>query len=872
MAKGLVIVESPAKAKTINKILGHDYLVVSSMGHVRDLPEKKFGVDVKKGFAPSYVNVKRQAKVIQALSKEAKKCEAVYLAPDPDREGEAIAWHLKCLLEKVASKAKFYRVSYNEITPRAVRAAFAHPTDLDMKRVWAQQARRIIDRIVGYRVSPLLWRRVRRGSSAGRVQSVALRLICEREQKILDFAPESYWIMGARARKLIAPLDPFDLALTRINEDKAEIKSPEQAASIQEDLEGRKLRVKEVTTREVSRKAPPPFITSTLQQSASTWLGFSPARTMALAQRLYEGVDISGETVGLITYMRTDSVAIANEAVKACRTFISDNHTADFLPDKANLYKSKKGAQEAHEAIRPTDVARTPKEMAPSLEPPAAKLYGLIWRRFVASQMTPAKIKQRGVDVEAAASEASGASYLFHATSSDIIFPGFMKVAGIPAQRKRKEEEEAAGGAQQLPPLVQGESLQCLEWLTTEKETKPPNRFTEAALVKALDDNGVGRPSTYAQILGTLNRRQYAKRVKRTLIPTELGLKVSHFLTTDLSQLFDVGFTAKMEESLDQIEEGNVNWEAMVGEFYSDFSKWLEKAKGPPADKEKLEWILVLLEGVQEWAAPTQAGKRKYDDHKFVESIRKQIATAKKPVTERQLLALVGMGLRYEQQLPGLHEKMTEAGLGPLLEQSLKDMPSENSISKLKVFDDIKWNPPVERAGRTYDDGVFVQSLQAQVVAGRGLSAAQERSLDRLFLRYRKQIPDVAGVAEKLGIHVPEGRDEEAGAFADLLQNVATWCPPVVRRGREFDDKALFADDHPVNIFKGADTFDNLHTAGTVAGFATIGHVLAESSTLRRILPAPCRHTRPYRNHYTLPGFCRPISFHLPFSFLISTL
>jgi len=525
----LVIVESPAKAKTINKILGKDFIVKSSMGHVRDLPVKELGVDVEHNFKPKYVQVKTRRKVITELKDAAKKCDTIYLAPDPDREGEAIAWHLQELLAGMKDNAgkPFRRVQYNEITPRAVKEAFAHPGELNMHRVDAQQARRVLDRIVGYKVSPLLWRRVQRGLSAGRVQSVALRLLCEREKQILDFKPETYWVFGALVRKLITPLDPFQLKLAKIDGKKAEIKSRETAEKVRRELDGCGMKVKAVKVRTVKRNPYPPVITSTLQQAASNVLSFSPKRTMSVAQKLYEGVDFGQGPVGLITYMRTDSVALADDAVNACRDYINKTFGKEYLPEKPNRYRSKSSAQEAHEAIRPTNVELTPEKLKKHLDPAAYKLYRLIWQRFVGCQMVPAQIEQRTVEVVSIPKEGSTASseYIFTATASDVKFPGHRKVTG-----EKEKKQEDGDQLDVLPAVQEGEPLMCMELLSEEKETKPPSRYSEASLVKELESQGVGRPSTYAQTISTLEQRKYVEIRKRTLFPTGLGMKTNDFL------------------------------------------------------------------------------------------------------------------------------------------------------------------------------------------------------------------------------------------------------------------------------------------------------------------------------------------------------
>ena len=563
MVKNLVIVESPAKAKTINKLLGKEYAVKASMGHVRDLPERALGVDLEKGFAPQYVAIKGRAKVLSELQAAAAKVEKVYLAPDPDREGEAIAWHLREALGTKVAKEKFCRVTYNEITAPAIRKAFSQPGEINQLRVDSQQARRILDRVVGYKVSPMLWRRIPGASSAGRVQSVALRLVCEREKAIRGFQPEPYWVLGVKAAKRVEPRGPFTAYLAKLNGAKADVKDEALARRLVEELKRRDLRVAEVARKEIRKNAPPPFITSSLQQAASGALGFSPSRTMRIAQKLYEGVDLGhGSASGLITYMRTDSFSVAQEAREQARDYVLKTHGPEFLPETPNVFRSRSNAQEAHEAIRPTDPARTPESLKDVLERDDWRLYDLIWRRFMASQMAPARIAQRTAEIEAVGEGPD--SFLFRATASELVFPGFMRVSGL--EQRKKEEAEGADGeeVENLPPLEKGEGLDPVEWLNDRKETQPPPRFSEASLVKVLEENGVGRPSTYAQIISTLLDRKYVDREKRTLIPSELGMKVFDFLVSNLDALFDVQFTAGMEEQLDEIEEGKVAWTQML--------------------------------------------------------------------------------------------------------------------------------------------------------------------------------------------------------------------------------------------------------------------------------------------------------------------
>lgn len=803
MGKKLVIVESPAKAKTINKILGKDYIVKASMGHVRDLPVRNLGVDIEKNFEPKYVMVTGRKAIITELKKAAKECDSVYLAPDPDREGEAIAWHLQELLKTKKRELPCYRVTYNEITPRAVKEAFDNPTEIDHHRVDAQQARRILDRIVGYKVSPLLWSRLQRGLSAGRVQSVALRLICEREKLILDFVPEDYWIMGARARKVIVPMDPFDLKLARIDDQKADIKSAELAAEISSELSESTLKVKQVNTRTVTRRSKPPYITSTLQQAGSSFYGFSPARTMRIAQSLYEGVNLGEGPTGLITYMRTDSVSLSKDAVDECRAYIDKTFGGEYIPGKPNAYKSRSGAQAAHEAVRPTDVSRTPDAMKGILEKDDLKLYTLIWQRFVACQMTPAKIEQRTAEVDAVAGDGASPkhTYLFRATASEVIFPGYMKASGVEAPKAvEKPTPDKAGAApaetddiDSLPPLTEGEPLECLEWLSEAKQTQPPSRFSEASLVRALEENGVGRPSTYAQILSTLNTRKYVTKEKRTLTPTELGMSVNGFLSSELEGLFNVTFTASMEEALDKIESGELEWTTMLAEFYEQFAGWLEKAKGPPVDIEKIQALLTVLEPVTEWKPPQKQGRRTYDDHKFVDSIQEQLTEGKKPFTDRQLLALARVACQYRTQLTDLKTAMAGVGLADLLIEVESDKPLDSTTKKLEVMEGLKFAEPVERNGRKYDDEAFVGSLRGRVEGGRSLTENQRKALDRLVMKYGSQIEGFEALRAELELPDPaNSEDKESGPLLAALKNVAEWNAPVKRGKREFNDESFF--------------------------------------------------------------------------------
>ncbi|MCX7926729.1 MAG: type I DNA topoisomerase [Candidatus Omnitrophica bacterium] len=551
--KSLVIVESPTKAKTISRILGKNYQVLASMGHVIDLPEKTLGVDIPRGFIPSYNVLPGKKKILNQLKKSASDVEKVYIATDPDREGEAIGWHIK---EEILKDKDVKRVTFHQITSEAVREAFTHPRDFDSKMVEAQIARRILDRIVGYYLSPLLWKKVARGLSAGRVQSVALRLIVEREKLIQAFIPQQYWQIEARLKKKETDEKDFIAKLEKKNSEKLEIKTKDQALAICEELEKCQFIVQEVKYQEKNRYPEPPFTTSTLQQEAFNKLRFNAVKTMLIAQQLYEGIDIAEETpIGLITYMRTDSTNLAPEAVEEARKFILDNYGINYLPEEPPVYKNKKFAQEAHEAIRPTRPTLTPDKVRKYLNDDQYRLYELIYRRFMASQMRPARFKQTSVEIKAG-------DYLFYGTASELIFDGFLRIY---------PQSEDTNKRPPLPLLEEGEVLQLLELLPSEHFTKPPARFSDSSLVKVLEEEGIGRPSTYAPIISTLIQRGYVHRVKGYLHPTELGMKVTEMLIHFFPEIMDVKFTAAMEEELDAIEEGTLDRLKVLNDFYAPF-------------------------------------------------------------------------------------------------------------------------------------------------------------------------------------------------------------------------------------------------------------------------------------------------------------
>jgi DNA topoisomerase-1 len=570
MASSLVIVESPAKAKTINKYLGRNYKVRASYGHVMDLPKKTLGVDVEADFEPTYEVVPGKSKIISELKSLAKDSDAIYLATDPDREGEAIGAHLATLLGKTKKdRAKIFRVLFHEITPKAIKAAFDKASQVNENLVDAQQARRVLDRLVGYKISPLLWDKVRRGLSAGRVQTVALRLIVDREREIRAFVPREYWTIHALLQAGEPPA--FEAKLTRYKGEEIEIPNQEAADRILKAVEGATWDVASVQQKEKRRHPAPPFTTSKLQQEAYNKLRFSAKRTMMLAQRLYEGVELGEEgSVALITYMRTDSVRVSNDALDQVRDFINSSYGPGYLPEKPNFYKSKKDAQEGHEAVRPTDVARSPEDVKRYLEEDVYKLYRLIWQRFVGSQMVPAVFDQTTIDINAN-------DYLFRATGAVMKFDGFLAVY---QEAREEKDEEAAEESRTLPRVTEGERLRLDKIRSDQHFTEPPPRYTEATLVKELEEKGIGRPSTYASIISTIVEREYVNKDQGRFTPTLLGEKVSDLLVKSFEDIFDVGFTAKMEDELDEIEEGKLSWRKSVKDFYERFEEDLEQAKG----------------------------------------------------------------------------------------------------------------------------------------------------------------------------------------------------------------------------------------------------------------------------------------------------
>lgn len=576
MAQSIVIVESVAKTKTIKKFLGKDYQVLSSVGHIKDLPKNKLGVDIEAGFEPQYITIRGKGKILNELKKAAETAEQVYIATDPDREGEAIAWHIYEEIKPKNNRIK--RILFNEITEKAVLEAIKNSQTIDTDKVEAQKARRVLDRLVGYQVSPILWQTLYRGLSAGRVQSVALRLIVEREREIQAFVPQEYWSITAQLQG--EKSEPFFSNLVRINNKKIDIKNEQAARTIVDDLRQKIYLIKNITKKEISRKPAPPFTTSTMQQEAARRLGFTAKRIMLIAQQLYEGIELGEEgSVGLITYMRTDSTRIADEALVAARDYIANAYGLEYLPQQARIYKTKKSAQDAHEAIRPTSMKREPRKIKKYLTNEQYKLYELIWNRFVACQMNDAKLDQTTIDIIAGKKSGKEVSedYLFKTTGSVIKFRGFLQA--YEDFEENGKNSDTNGDQQQFVPknLRIGEVLTLLDLIPKQHFTKPPARFTESSLVKELDNLDIGRPSTYALIISTLLARKYVDKNGRQLYPTELGFTVNDILIQHFPSIFNVKFTALMEEELDKIETREKNFSTVINDFYHPFSHALEK-------------------------------------------------------------------------------------------------------------------------------------------------------------------------------------------------------------------------------------------------------------------------------------------------------
>lgn len=782
--KKLLIVESPAKAKTIGKYLGSDFVVKSSVGHIRDLPKENSAIRIapvgegKWTFTPKYVISEGKQKVVSELKTAVKATDEIYLASDPDREGEAIAWHLRETLSPVAGDKPFHRVAYNEITKAAVLKAVEEPREIDMPRVDAQQARRILDRLVGYKVSPLLWSNINcannRTLSAGRVQTVALRLLVERQREIENFKPETYYVMGVQARKRDTG-ERFTAKLARIDGEKPAISEKQAANNVLLDLADAELEVKEVKLQPKKRHALPPFTTSTLQQAASSVLGISPGRTMKIAQALYER--------GLITYMRTDSVNVSEQAREAAKAYITGTYGESFYPETPNFFKSKASAQEAHEAIRPTEVARTPADS--KLTAADLKLYDLIWRRFIASQMADARTTVKTVTLQAVKGALTHV-YLFTASATDIDFEGFLKVMKLAAKKKAgDDEDEESDEVAKLPELKQAEILDAERWLADEKQTKGPSHYSEASLIKALEENGVGRPSTYASTIETLKAREYATDENRKLVPLERGILVCDWLVKRMEPLFNVGYTAKMEAELDKVEEDGEPMNDMLSEFYAKFLRAIAEAN-PAPDRAKFDTVFALLDEVKEWKPAKKIGSRIYDDHAFVESVKKQLEKGKPPVSARQLDFLIRMAVAYADQIPDVETRLKAAGLGA--GASIVPQKADEELVKY-AFD------AMERIGGMQRNP-FLKSLREQWDRGRGLSMKQFSILAKAVGENAAGLPDCDEVRKKLEEFVPEGFqpreiDPAVPELLALMSQVKEWRPSSRKGKKVYDDKSF---------------------------------------------------------------------------------
>jgi len=818
----LVIVESPAKARTIGKMLGSQYQIKASMGHVRDLPAKSFGVDIEHNFMPQYEETRERGRNLSDLKSAARKASDIYLASDPDREGEAIAWHLQEILSKCSRNAAFHRVTFHEITRSAIARAFQSPSSLDIDKVDAQQARRVLDRIVGYMVSPLLWSRIEKGVSAGRVQSVALRLVCERERAIQNFKPEEYWNFLA---KFSAAPGIFHARLFKIDEEKATVPDQTSAQQIEQAVRAaRAWRTAGIESLPRKRHAAPPFITSTLQQAASSALGFSASSTMRIAQALYEGVDVgAGGPVGLITYMRTDSVAVSREAQTAAREFIASHYGPEYLPPKPPVYRSKASAQGAHEAIRPTDVTLTPEKLKDALDDRSLKLYTLIWRRFMASQTAPAQEQRTTVDVEGQG--ADGRKYVFRSVATVTTFPGFLRVYNI-REEGVEEEDPNQRDADTLKALKPGEACNLKELLGEQKFTEPPARYSEATLIKELESNGVGRPSTYATIVNTIQERKYVDKEKGKLVPTDLGFRICDYLVEHLPDLFEVGFTAKMEDELDQVEEGKVQWTKMMHDFYKKFEKWLRTAKtlGAPQGP-KTQELMNLMSSISTWNPPEKSGSRVYDDRKFFKSLKAAVAGGK-ALSAPQWDALLRLAVKYRDQLPELDACAEKYGFAQELEATREERaardamirewqkkredaaaaapPQDGLADVFNAMKSIAWKAPEKSFRRAFDEKKFFESLREQNAKGRALSEKQLSALGRLAMRYKDQLPGFDRIASIL--HLEKQPDAAAAAAAPAnplpmgeadelirkMKAIVSWAEPRKIRGRVYDDKAFF--------------------------------------------------------------------------------
>ncbi len=795
----LLIVESPSKAKKIAQYVDGGIVVMASVGHIRDLPVYATGVNVSNDFTPLYVIPEEKKKIVADLRKAAAKVATVYLASDPDREGESIAWHLYEILKDLPGKRDFYRVRYNEVTKRAVLQALAEPTQIDRNLVDAQQARRIEDRLSGFKLSKLIASTVRGAKSAGRVQSVALRLIVDRERAIQDFRTTHYWQIFAALEKyhcaFMARLSSVDGVTPKFMAHEKEIfgiASKATADAYMADLQSRDVRVVGLESKVISKRPQAPFITSTLQQAASTTLGFSPTQTMMLAQALYEN--------GHITYMRTDGFTVSTTIRESVEAEITRLFGKECVPEKPNFYGNKvKNAQEAHEPIRPTDVT---KQVIDDVDAQQAKLYDLIWRRFVASQMAPARYERTTITFEPTEPPPAKHDYRLTASAQKVIFKGYLNVWSP----SKQEEEGEEGDAKALPALAKGDVVTCNQWVCEAKETQPPARFNEASLIRALEENGIGRPSTYASTVQTLLARKYVTTNRsHVLTPTQTGIEATDYLLNEVPDFINVEFTAQMEDALDKVADGTLGWVEKVREFYTKLVEWLA------ADPKHIQPIFDLLAHVKEWKEPVlkKSGKVAWDDRAFFEDMQATIARGE-TISKSQYVTLTRMAIAYRDQLPEIEKilgplpqtvdkeeiqalfetlgarelnawetkfvdsvKQQYEKKGDLSEKQLnllrrmatpeanEERPENEAASAelLAALGQVKtWNEPVKRGRRTYDDSEFFTSLSTQLKEKHSLSVKQFDALKRMVRNYRQQISGYDALAEKYAIKAPVAR------------------------------------------------------------------------------------------------------------------
>ena len=773
----LVIVESPTKVKTITKFLPKDFVVEASVGHVRDLPKKKLGINVKENFDLEYEISKDKKSVISKIKELAKKADTIYLAPDPDREGEAIAWHIYEILKNV-TKANFQRVTFNEITKSAVQKAFDNSGDIDYQRVDAQQTRRALDRLVGYKVSPILWKRG--AKSAGRVQTVALNLIVEREKKILEFQPEEYWIVEGDFSTKINP-GQLTLKLVQIDKKKIQIKNEKESKFHKVNLEKSHFSISDIYTKTKVQQPPFPFITSTLQQTASSRLGFSPIKTMRIAQQLYEGVDINGETVGLITYMRTDSFNLSAESKLAAKEYISKEFGENYLGVPKKVKTSNKLAQEAHEAIRPSHVNLSPKSIEANLSSEQYRLYNLIWRRFLMSQMQAAKLNIHTIEIVNTPEEVSH-QYLFRNSVSELAFEGYLVL----------EKESSLHKNNGIDFSSYKKSISCrLEKLDLEQKfTEPPPRFSEASLIKELEKNGVGRPSTYASIVKVIQDREYVNKNGSQLKPTPIGVDTSGYLSKSLAELFAVGFTAKMEQSLDEIEQGNQKFVAVIESFYKNLISWIENIKKieshPLENFDKLIKHFTVAETNLDfsWEEPTKIGRRILDDKKFIDDLKNSIEN-KNLLSEKQWQYLLSLVVKYKKFFINYEELKNEFAINDVVQVDEKD------LELLTLLEQIKFEE-----NDAFDEKSFVESLRAQIKI-KALSLKQSNVLKRITSKYRDQIANYEDIAQKHNLkeEVQSVLSEDLKKFLEKafsLSNNIEWKEPTKKGKFVYDDKKFF--------------------------------------------------------------------------------